>query len=63
MTYILKVIPTTTLFNGLILEISMRSNKATEAAMEVGAEFIGMVNKNTKGLCKETIENLTKDWP
>ena len=31
--------------------------------MEVGAEFIGVVNTNTKGLCKETIEKLTKDWP
>ena len=31
--------------------------------MEVGAEFIGMVKTNTKRLCKETIENLTKDWP
>ena len=39
------------------------SKKAAEAAMEVGAEFIGMVKKNTKGFCKDTIENLTKDWP
>ena len=31
--------------------------------MEVGAELIGMVKTNTKGLCKETIEKLTKDWP
>ena len=30
--------------------------------MELGAEFIGMVKTNTKGLCKETIEKLTKDW-
>ena len=30
--------------------------------MEVGAELIVMVKTNTKGLCKETIENLTKDW-
>ena len=37
--------------------------KAAEAAMEMGAELIGIVNKNTKGLCKETIEKLTKDWP
>ena len=21
------------------------------------------MNKNTKGFCRETIENLTKDWP
>ena len=39
------------------------SNKASEAEMEVVAELIGMVKKNTKGFCKETIENLTKDWP
>ena len=31
--------------------------------MEVGAYLIGMVKKNTKGLFKETIEKLTKDWP
>ena len=33
--------------------------KAAEAAMEVGAEFIGMEKKNTKRFCKDTIENLT----
>ena len=37
--------------------------KAEEAAMELGAELIGMVKTNTKGFCKETIEKLTKDWP
>ena len=31
--------------------------------MELGAGLIGMVNTNTKGFCKETIEKLTKDWP
>ena len=31
--------------------------------MEVGAELIGMLKTNNKGLCKETIEKLTKDWP
>ena len=36
--------------------------KAVEAAMEVGAKLIGMVKKNTKGFCKETIENITKYW-
>ena len=39
------------------------SNKAAEYAMEVDAELIGMVNTNTKGLCKEAIEKLTKDRP
>ena len=39
------------------------SKKAEESAMEIGAELIGMVNTNTKGFCKETIEKLTKDWP
>ena len=37
------------------------SKKASEDAMEVGAELIGMVKTNTKGFCKETIEKLTKD--
>ena len=31
------------------------SNNAAEAAMEVGAELIGMVKINTKGFCRETI--------
>ena len=31
--------------------------------MEVVDGFIGMVKTNTKGLFKETIEKLTKDWP
>ena len=31
------------------------SKKSVESAMEVCAKFIGMVKKNTKGLCKETI--------
>ena len=31
--------------------------------MELGAELIGMVKRNTKGFCKETIEKLTKNWP
>ena len=39
------------------------SKKAAEAAMEMGAELIGMVKTNTKGFCKATIEKLTKDWP
>ena len=39
------------------------SKKAAEAAMEICAELIGMVKTNTKGLCKETIEKLTTNWP
>ena len=39
------------------------ANKVAEATMELGAELIGMVKTNTKGLCKETIEKLTKNWP
>ena len=31
--------------------------------MKVGAELIGIVKKNTKGLCKDIIEKKTKDWP
>ena len=31
--------------------------------MEIGSELIGTVKTNTKVFCKETIENLTKDWP
>ena len=39
------------------------SKKAAEAAMEMGADLIGMVNTNTKGFYKEKIYKLTKDWP
>ena len=31
--------------------------------MKFGAKFIGMVKKNTKVLCKETIEKLIKYCP
>ena len=31
--------------------------------MDVGAYLIGVVKTNTKVFFKETIENLTKDWP
>ena len=34
-----------------------------ESAMDVGAYMIGMVKTNTKWLYKETIENITKDFP
>ena len=37
------------------------SNKSEESVMEVGAEFIGMVNNNNKGLCKDTIGELKND--
>ena len=39
------------------------SKKAEEDAMELCAELLGMVKTNTKGLCKDTTEKLTKDWP
>ena len=32
------------------------SKKAAEAAMELGADLIGMVKMNTKGFCKEKID-------
>ena len=31
--------------------------------MEFCAELIGMVKTKTKVLCKDTIDELTKDWP
>ena len=39
------------------------SIEAAEAAMEVGAELIGMVKTNNIRFFKETIEKLPKDWP
>ena len=47
----------------LLFDSWFSSKKAAEAVMEVGAELIGMVKTNTKGLCKETIEKRIKDWP
>ena len=38
------------------------SNNSAEDAMEVWENLIGMVKTNTKGFCKDTIENNTKDW-
>ena len=38
------------------------SNKLAESLMDVGADMIVMVKINTKIFCKETIDNLTKDW-
>ena len=38
------------------------SKNAAEAAMEAGAESIGIVKTNTKRFCKDTIEKLTNDW-
>ena len=39
------------------------SNKSTESAMEVGANFIGTVKINKKYFSWRPFENLTKDWP
>ena len=39
------------------------SKKSAEDKMEVSAKLIGIVKKNYKRFCKETIEKLTKDWP
>ena len=38
------------------------SKKSLESAMGVVADIIGVVKTNTKGLCKETIEKITKDY-
>ena len=35
--------------DGFLFDSWFSLRKATEAAMDIGAEFIGMVNKNTKG--------------
>ena len=31
--------------------------------MDIGVDLNGMVKTNTKGLCKEIIDNITKYWP
>ena len=44
-----------------LFDVCFLSNKLAESVMEVGAKLIGMVKTNTKGFCKEVVENLTKD--
>ena len=39
------------------------SNIVSESDMYVGADIIGMVKTNAKGLCKNTIENMTNYLP
>ena len=39
----------------------LSSNKSAEAAMDVGVDMIGINKTNKKLLCKDIIENLTKD--
>ena len=38
------------------------SKKAAGSEMEVGDKLIGMVKKNSKGFCKETIVKIANDW-
>ena len=47
----------------LLFESWFSSKHLAESAMDVVADMIDMVETNTKGLFKETIENLTKYWP
>ena len=47
----------------LIFGSFLSSKNLEESEMDFGAELICMVKTNTKIFCKETIENLTKDWP
>ena len=47
----------------LLFDSYFASNKAEESAMGVGAKLIGTAKTNAKGFYKDTIENLTKDWP
>ena len=39
------------------------SKKTSKSAIGFGAYLIGMVKTNTKGLCKDIIEKITKYWP
>ena len=39
------------------------SNRSSEYAMDVGFGIIGVVKTNTKLLCKDSIEKITKYWP
>ena len=45
-----------------LFDIWLSSNNLEESVMDVVADFIGMVKTNTKLLCKDTIDNITKDW-
>ena len=46
-----------------LFDIWSLSKKSEEAAIEVCADLIGIVKTNTQVFCKDTIGDLTKDWP
>ena len=46
-----------------IFDFWFSSKKSEKAALDIGADMIGVVKINTKVFCKNTIEKLTKDWP
>ena len=46
-----------------IFDSCFSSNKLVESAMDVGANMIGVVKTNTKVFHKETIDNITNNWP
>ena len=45
-----------------LLDSQFSSKKASEAAIEVVAKLVSKVQKNTKVLCKDIIEKITKYW-
>ena len=45
-----------------IFEIWFSSKKSAEDVMDVGVKIIGMVKTNIKWLCKDTIDNIARDW-
>ena len=46
----------------LLFDSWLYSKESTEYATEVGTKLVDMIKTNTKGLCKDKIDNLTKDW-
>ena len=45
-----------------VFGIWFASNMLAESEMGVDLDMIGMFQTNIKGSCKDTIENMTKDW-
>ena len=39
------------------------SKRLVEYSMGIGTDMVGMVTTNTKGLCKDTIDNIKNDCP
>ena len=48
--------------NKFFFESLFAPKRYAEDVMDVGSDMIGVVKTNKYVFCKDTIENMTKDW-